>query len=219
MASARSSAACTIGPWSIAISDTGISRRGPSRIPPVSPSVIRCTSLSPPSPVVRIATASTIVRNPPTRAPWGSISGRPPRSRATSVVVPPMSDTSASSAPVSHRAPTMLAAGPDRIVSIGRIRTIAAEISAPSPRTTIRGAVIPTAARCRSHAATSRSIIPISRAFSTAVNARFGPFNCADSSWLQVTGRPVTRLIRSRTATSWAALRVAKRAATAKPIT
>jgi hypothetical protein len=113
----------------------------------------------------------------------------------------------------------MLAAGPERMVSIGRSRTIAALISAPSPRTTISGALIPTACRCRSQAATSRSIIPISRAFSTAVSARFGPFSCADSSWLQVTGRPVSLRMQSRTAISCAGLRVAKRAATAKPTT
>ena len=130
-----------------------------------------------------------------------------------------MSDTSASFSPVSHRAPTMLAAGPLRMVSIGRSRTIAAEISAPSPRTTISGAAIPTASRCRSQAATSRSIIPISRAFSTAVRARFGPFRLADSSCEQVTGRPVTRRITSRAATSCAGFRVAKLAATANPIT
>ena len=102
---------------------------------------------------------------------------------------------------------------------MGRSRTIAAEISAPSPRTTIKGASMPIAARCRSQAATSRSIIPIRRAFSTAVSARFGPFSCADSSCEQVTGRPVTRRIRARAATSWDGLRVAKRDATAKPIT
>ena len=71
----------------------------------------------------------------PTRAPCGSISGRPPRRSATSVVVPPMSETSASEAPVSQRAPTMLAAGPERIVSIGRSRTIAALIREEVERT------------------------------------------------------------------------------------
>ena len=216
---ARSSAACTISPCSTANNDTGINRRGPSRNRPTSPTVCKCTSLSPPKPVVRIATASTMVRKPPTRAPCGSISGRPPRSRATSVVVPPMSLTKASAAPVNHRAPTILAAGPDRMVSIGRSRTIAAEINAPSPRTTIKGAVIPTASKCRSQAATRRSIIPISRAFNTAVNARLGPFNWADNSCEQVTGRPVTRRTRSRAAISWPGLRVPKRAATAKPMT
>jgi hypothetical protein len=47
---------------STAKSETGTRRRGPRRNPPCKPSVRRCTSLSPPSPVVRIATASTIVR-------------------------------------------------------------------------------------------------------------------------------------------------------------
>ena len=135
------------------------------------------------------------------------------------MVVPPISDTSASIAPVSQRAPTMLAAGPERIVSIGRSRAIAAEISAPSPRTTIRGASMPMLAKWRALAATNRSIRPIRRAFRTAVRARFGPFKFADNSWLQVTGRPVTRRIRSRAAISCAGLRVAKCEATAKPIT
>ena len=67
-----------------------------------------------------MATASTMVRKPPTVAPSGSSRGRPRSSTATSVVVPPMSETTASSRPVMWRAPTRLAAGPDRIVSIGR---------------------------------------------------------------------------------------------------
>ena len=61
--------------------------------------------------------------------------------------------------------------------------------------------------------------MPISLAFNTAVKARFGPFNLADSSCEHVTGRPDTRRIKSRAATSCAGLRVAKREATAKPIT
>ena len=131
-----------------------------------------------------------------------------------------VADTSASASPVSQRAPTMLAAGPDRIVSIGRSRTIAAEISAPSPRTTIKGASIPIAARCRSQAATSRSIIPISRAFSTAVSARFGPFRLRRQLVANRSpAAPSPRRISSRAATSCAGLRVAKRAATAKPVT
>ena len=80
-----------------------------------------------------MATASTIVRNPPTVAPSGSSLGRPRSSTATSVVVPPMSETTASSRPVMWRAPTRLAAGPERMVSMGRALAKEAETSAPSP--------------------------------------------------------------------------------------
>ncbi len=92
-----------------------------------------------------------------------------------------MSLTNAKSAPVIHLAPTIDAAGPDRIVSIGRSRACALEISAPSPRTTISGAVTPSSINVSSARPINRSIIPINRAFSTAVNARFGPFNLADN--------------------------------------
>ena len=61
--------------WKIEISDIGNTRRGPSVTPPCKPDAIKCTSLSPPRPWVRIATASTIVRYGPTRAPPGSIAG------------------------------------------------------------------------------------------------------------------------------------------------
>ena len=95
----------------------GAARAGSSASSPPSSSA---TSESPPRPKVRMATASTMVRKPPTVAPSGSSRGRPLSSTATSVVVPPMSETTASSRPVMWRAPTRLAAGPDRIVSIGR---------------------------------------------------------------------------------------------------
>jgi hypothetical protein len=141
--------------------------------------VTKWTSLSPPRPVVRIATASTMVRYAPTRAPSGSIAGRPSRSSAISVVVPPISETSASRAPVIQRAPTMLAAGPLRMVSMGRSSANSAEISAPSPRTTISGAVTPNSRRRLRARVISRSISPIRRAFSTAVSDRFGPLSRA----------------------------------------
>ncbi len=108
------------------------------------------------------------------------------------------------------RAPTMLAAGPDRIVSIGRSLAKAAETSAPSPRTTISGAAMPRAVRKPSVAATSRSIIAISRALSSVVSARRGPPSFAESSWLAVTGRPVRSWMSPATATSCAGLRTAK---------
>ena len=159
---------------------------------------------------MRIATASTMVRKPPTLAPSGSSRGRPLSSTPTSVVVPPISATTASSTPARRRAPTRLAAGPDRMVSIGRALAKAAVTSAPSPRTTIRGAATPRFARNPSVAVTSRSIIEIRRALSSVVRARLGPPSLAVSSWLIVTGRPARSRTRSRTAISWAGLRTAK---------
>ncbi len=84
--------------------------------------------------------ASTMVRHAPTRAPSALITGRPPETTATSVVVPPMSETMKSSRPVRNPAPTTLAAGPDRMVSTGYSRAICAFISEPSPLTIISGA-------------------------------------------------------------------------------
>ena len=66
-----------------------------------------------------MATASTMVRYGPTLAPSGSMAGNPSRKTAMSVVVPPISETNALSELVNHRAPTIEAAGPLRIVSIG----------------------------------------------------------------------------------------------------
>ena len=115
---------------------------GPKCKPPFSPSDRKCTWLSPPNPVVRTATASTIVRKLPTRAPAGSRAGRPSLSKATSVVVPPMSDTNPRVKSVIHLAPTIDAAGPLKMVSIGFSRASLEDISAPSPRTTIKGALM-----------------------------------------------------------------------------
>ncbi len=59
---------------------------------------------------------------PPTTAPSLFRTGRPWRSMAMSVVVPPMSDTITVSAPDRCRAPTRLAAGPERMVSTGQVK-------------------------------------------------------------------------------------------------
>ena len=92
-----------------------------------------------------------------------------------------MSLTSAFSVPVNQRAPTSDAAGPLKMVSMGRSRACSADISAPSPRTTIMGADIPRDSKVCVARPINRSIIPISRAFRSAVIARFGPFSFADS--------------------------------------
>ncbi len=68
----------------------GMALRGPARSRSCRS---KCTSLSPPRPVVRTSTASTIVRQMPTRAPSPLITGRPFETIAMSVVVPPISET------------------------------------------------------------------------------------------------------------------------------
>ena len=67
------------------------------------------------------------------------------------------------------------------MVSIGLSRASCAEIKAPSPRTTIKGARIPSAVNLKLARSIKPSIIPIKRAFNTDVSARFGPFNFEDS--------------------------------------
>ncbi len=119
-----------------------------------------------------MAAARTRVNHPPTRAPERLIAGRPFRSTARSVVVPPISTTTASFIPVRAIAPMMLAAGPERIVSIGRSIACASLMRLPSPLTTIREALIPLRARL-SFTASMRPVIKgISLALSTAVTVR-----------------------------------------------
>ena len=106
----------------VASSDSGTARRGPRVRPPVVPRPTGVTSLSPPSPHVRISAASTMVCQPPTSAPSAFSRGAPFCSRAMSVVVPPISATMAVRVPARKAAPARLAAGPDRTVSTGRDR-------------------------------------------------------------------------------------------------
>ena len=198
---------------------SGTTRRGPtSSWEPTARSASRI-SLSPPRPCVCISTASTIVRWPPTVAPSAPNGGMPSRTTAMSVVVPPMSAITASSASARWAAPTRLAAGPERIVSTGRSFTKSTDTSEPLPRTIIIGASIPRSARLPPVVATRSSIMAMRRALSRAVTPRFGPPRLADSTWLQVTGFPVRSRMSSRAASSCSALRVANWAVTAKPST
>lgn len=96
--------------------------------------------LSPPIPEVEISAAMTLVLVPPMVAPSGSSLGLPFLIIPISVVVPPMSMTTASLTPVRHMAPIRLAAGPDIIVSTGLRLASASLIMDPSPRTIMRGA-------------------------------------------------------------------------------
>ena len=61
----------------------------------------------------------------------------------------------------------------------------------------------------------NRSIVPSRRAFSAAVRARLGPSSLALSSWLAVTGKPVTDRISAAACCSCAGLRTLNWLATA----
>ena len=76
--------------------------------------------LSPPTAIERTAKARTWVRKFPSLAPLDATSGFPERIRARSVVVPPISTTTdVCPSGVRARAPIVLAAGPEKIVSTG----------------------------------------------------------------------------------------------------
>ena len=66
------------------------------------------------------------------------------------------------------------------MVSIGRRFAMLEEIKAPSPRTTIKGAVMPISCKISSARPINLWVKPIKRAFRTAVSARLGPFNFED---------------------------------------
>ena len=108
-----------------------------------------------------------------------------------SVVVPPISAIIPSLISANAEDPRTLAAGPDKIVSIGRCLTNEADTKEPSPRTTISGAFNESESIAVSTAVRSSWIREINRAFNRAVTARFGPLSCPDNSWLHVTGFPV----------------------------
>jgi UDPglucose--hexose-1-phosphate uridylyltransferase len=74
--------------------------------------------------------------------------------------------------PARCQAPTTLAAGPDRIVSIGRRMAHPARTSDPSPLTTISGATTPISSSVRRTVAMRSRNSGINRAFSAAVVAR-----------------------------------------------
>ena len=116
-------------------------------------------------------------------------------------------------------APTRLAAGPDRTVSIGRSATCSASASVPSPRVIISGASIPSPPIAWATAAISDEIRGMSRALSAAVSARRGASSEEVSSLDSVTGRPLVVSISARARCSCAGLRTAKAAATAKAST
>ena len=113
-------------------------------------------------------------------------------------------------------APTTLAAGPDRTVSIGRRIAHSARTSEPSPLTTINGATTPTVSSVERTVAMSSRSNGISRAFKAAVVARRTELRRVVNSWPQVTGRDcpsaeaVNSSTRARTCSSWTGLRTPK---------
>ena len=202
--------------WRSPSSATGAMRCGPM---PMRPPPSSATSLSPPRPMVRTSMARTMVRQPPSSAPFSLTFGRPSISTPRSVVVPPISDRMKLSSPDSHCAPTRLAAGPDRTVSIGRVATLSASASVPSPLTIISGQSMCSCAIARFTASISVETREIRRALSAAVSARRGASSALDNSQDRVTGLPVRATISARAACSCAALRTAKVDATANAST
>ena len=116
------------------------------------------------------------------------MAGRPFDTTAMSVVVPPMSETMKSLMPVKNPAPTTLAAGPDKMVSTGYSSATWALMSDPSPLTIMSGASIDSSTSTRDNASIRCRICGVSRAFSTAVNARRGASSLELNSCAQVTG-------------------------------
>ena len=139
-------------------------------------------SESPPSPLVDIFIASTIVFHPLISAPFELKSIEPSLSNAISVVVPPISQTIAVFSFARYAAPETLAAGPDKIVSTGRSFANSADTREPSPLTTINLQFSPIFCICCLVAFIRVSIRLISLAFKNAVNALFGPPSDAESS-------------------------------------
>ncbi len=166
-------------------------------------------------PNVCARTALTMVSWPPTTAPEGAATGLPLEITAISVVVPPISATTPSSISASAAAPIALAAGPDKIVSMGRLRTKSEETNEPSPRITINGHVTPAATIDPSTAVNKSLMMGMRRALRRAVVARLGAFNLEESSWLRVTGLPVQLCIKLLVNTSCSGFRTLKEPAIA----
>ena len=158
-------------------------------------------------------------RQSPIRAPSTLSSGRPLRTTAISVVVPPISATMALATPLRAQAPITLAAGPLSTVPTGRASALAALISVPSPLTIISGASILRVCRVRLTESISAFTCVIMRALSATVMARRGAPRLLANSWPQVTGLSVSSVTHSRNCNSCCGLRTAKLAEIAKALT
>ena len=150
-----------------------------------------------------MSAAATLVRKPPIRAPSSSRWTLPSRMTPTSVVVPPMSTTMASSSPDSLRAPLMLDAGPESIVSTGLSRAIFSLIMEPSPLTTRSGASMPDSSITASTESSSLPMMGMSLAFITQVVVRSLNPRDEDSSCPHTAGTPRMSEAMALTAFSW----------------
>jgi hypothetical protein len=84
-----------------------------------------------------------------------------------------------------------LAAGPDKMVSMGLSTTASAGASDPSPFTNMIEASIPSFCMLLRTAVSSLATSEMMRALSVAVRARRGASNASDKSLDMVTGYPV----------------------------
>ena len=112
-----------------------------------------------------VCAAITLVLFPPMTVPSGSRLGRPFLRIPMSVVVPPMSMTTASLTPAMDMAPIRLAAGPERIVSTGLSLAKESFIIVPSPREIMSGADMPLSSRTARTERMSSSMTGISLLF------------------------------------------------------
>src|SRR5665647_1137110 len=117
----------------------GTTRRGPRK----NSLFIAQIWLSPPVAVVSIRIARTLVFQPPTIAPSSLRSGTPMQIEEMLVLVPPTSITAQVSSPERYEAPTRLAAGPEKIVSMGFFRASLIPTTEPSHLSIRSRALIP----------------------------------------------------------------------------
>ena len=141
----------------------------------------------------------TLVLLPPITVPSGSRLGWPFLRIPMSVVVPPMSMTTASFTPVMLMAPMRLAAGPDRMVSTGLSLANESFIMLPSPRDIMSGAAMPFSSRTERTERISSSMTGMSLAFMTQVVVRSLKPSSDDSSNPQTAGTPRISLAMSLT--------------------
>ena len=131
------------------------------------------TPLSPPSAKVSIEIPFTIVAQFPIRMPESEDTVLPFCIKAMSLVVPPISTITASSASASSIAPITLAAGPHSNVSTGRFFAYSLVITLPSLFTMTMGKSIPISSKDFSIASKKLSITGKSLALSKAVAPLF----------------------------------------------
>ena len=175
------------GYWS-ASTHSGMTRSGPMNSASLRSQRM---ALSPPSANEVENRPRTMVFHLPTRTPPSESSGAPCSMSATSVVVPPMSTTTASSRPVSVLPPSAEAAGPDSRVSTACSAEYCSPIRLESERTIRISASMPRARKARVTAAMKSCVMGSRPALSTALAARSRLDRPENSSLEHTTGRPV----------------------------